>query len=107
MKIYNAPFYTESALEELSEEQVHFPFSDKDATYDGLFHQYQLTEKYFGERGVSLHEKIDGSDPEKVKHFSQRTVEQGVYLHLHAQSEHPPTDELHDCERPFAWVFPL
>ena len=69
MKIYNAPFYTESALEELTEEQVHFPFSDKDATYDGLFHQYQLTERYFEERGVSLHEKIEGSDPEKVKHF--------------------------------------
>ena len=87
MKVYNAPFYTESALEELSEEQVHFPFSDKDATYDGLFHQYQLTEKYFAARGVSLHEKIEGSDPEKVKHFLKELSNKVyTFIYTHNQS---------------------
>lgn len=69
MNTYTAPTYTEEELAALNEEQVHFPFSDKDAKYIGLDHQYELTAKYFEERGRNLLQEVEGSDPEKVKHF--------------------------------------
>lgn len=69
MKIYQAPYYTEEQLQELDESQVHFPFSDKDATYVGLDHQYELTSKYFQERGRNLEVEIDGNQPDKVQLF--------------------------------------
>ena len=51
MTVYEAPTYTEEDLARLNESELHFPFSDKDAKYIGLDHQYELTEKYFTERG--------------------------------------------------------
>lgn len=84
MSKFKAPFYTESMLEELDENQIKFPFSDKDATYNSDFHQYELTDKYFYERGRNLQVEIEGTDPEKVKHFLQylRTkVYQYIYNH--------------------------
>lgn len=69
MKPYEAPFYTQSELAELDESAIHFPFSDKDATYVGLDHQYELTSKYFEERGRNLEIEIEGNQPDKVKLF--------------------------------------
>lgn len=70
MKIFNAPFYTDEQLMELDESQIVFPYSNEsDAIYDGLFHQYRLTPKYFEERGHNLLREISGTDPERVKHF--------------------------------------
>lgn len=84
MNNYQAPFYTESQLEQLQEDDLSFPFSDKDATYLGKYHQYELTEAYFLERGVNLQAELDGDDPEKVKHFLaylRVKVYQYVYNH--------------------------
>ena len=67
MERYEAPYYTEEQLAELTESEIHFPFSDKDATYVGLDHQYELTSKYFQERGRNLEVEIDGNQPDKVK----------------------------------------
>lgn len=69
MEIYQAPFYTKEQLAQLDETEIHFPFSDDDATYVGLDHQYELTSKYFQERGRNLEIEISGNDPDKVKHF--------------------------------------
>ena len=69
MKIYEAPYYTQEDLEQLDEKAIHFPFSDKDATYIGLDHQYELTSKYFEERGRNLELEISGNQPDKVKLF--------------------------------------
>jgi hypothetical protein len=69
MKEYTAPFYTKEQLELLNENEIHFPFSDDDATYVGLYHQYELTSKYFQERGRNLEVEISGNQPDKVKHF--------------------------------------
>lgn len=69
MKGYKAPFYTEEELELLMESEIKYPYSDKDATYKGLEHQYELTSKYFQERGVNLEERIDGTSPDKVEQF--------------------------------------
>lgn len=69
MEIYQAPFYTKEQLAQLDETEIHFPFSDDDATYVGIDHQYELTSKYFQERGRNLEIEISGNDPDKVKHF--------------------------------------
>lgn len=69
MKFYIAPFYTEEELYQLDEKEINFPFSDKDASYIGLDHQYELTSKYFQERGRNLEVEIPGNEPDKVKHF--------------------------------------
>lgn len=69
MITYQAPFYTQEELEELDERDVHFPFSDKDATYVGIDHQYELTSKYFEERGRNLEIDVAGNQPDKVKLF--------------------------------------
>lgn len=69
MTTYTAPYYTKEQLEELDESAVHFPFSDEDATYIGKDHQYELTSKYFQERGRNLEVEVTGSQPDKVKLF--------------------------------------
>jgi hypothetical protein len=69
MNIYQAPFYTKEQLALLDEKEIKFPFSDDDATYVGIDHQYELTSKYFQERGRNLEIEISGNDPDKVKHF--------------------------------------
>lgn len=69
MGTYQAPFYTREELAQLDEKDIHFPFSDKDATYVGLDHQYELTSEYFQERGRNLEIEITGNQPDKVKLF--------------------------------------
>lgn len=69
METYTAPFYTKEQLALLNENEIHFPFSDDDATYVGLDHQYELTSKYFQERGRNLEVEISGNQPDKVKLF--------------------------------------
>lgn len=69
MEFYQAPFYTKEELELLDEKEVHFPFSDNDAVYVGKDHQYELTSKYFQERGRNLEIEITGNQPDKVNQF--------------------------------------
>lgn len=86
MQIYQAPFYTKSELEQLDENQIKFPFSDDDATYYGLDHQYQLTEKYFQERGVNLELEVEGKSPDKIKNFL-RYLRMKVYNFVYSNSK--------------------
>lgn len=84
MKRYEAPFYTAEELELLEEREVHFPFSNEEATYIGLDHQYELTSKYFQERGRNLEIEIEGNAPDKVKQFLsylRRKVYTYIYTH--------------------------
>ena len=69
MAIYEAPYYTESEIAELGVENLHYPFSDKDAKYVGIDHQYELTDKYFQERGRNLELELEGNNPDKVAIF--------------------------------------
>ena len=64
---YIAPFYTKEEIELIGEDLLHYPFSDDDAVYIGLDHQYELTSKYFQERGRNHEVEIDGNQPDKVR----------------------------------------
>lgn len=83
---YTAPYYTDSQLEVLDENEIHFPYSDKNATYIGETHQYELTAAYFTERGRNLEIEIEGNDPEKVKHFL-RDLRVKIYLYIYTHSK--------------------
>lgn len=82
MNFYQAPFYTRAQLEELNENEVHFPFSDEDATYVGIDHQYELTSKYFQERGRNLEVEVEGNQPDRVKQFL-RALRRKVYTYIY------------------------
>ena len=69
MIVYEAPTYTKEQLAMMNESEMHFPFSDADAKYIGLDHQYELTPEYFQERGRNLEVEIAGNQPDKVKYF--------------------------------------
>lgn len=88
MKFYEAPHYTQTQLDGMTEKEVHFPFSDDDAVYIGRDHQYELTAKYFTQRGVNLSIELEGNDPEKVKHFL-RDLRMKVYLYIYTHSKSP------------------
>ena len=85
MNFYTAPFYTEEELAQLDETEVHFPFSDKDATYIGKDHQYELTSAYFQERGVNLEKKVPGNEPDKVAQFLKE-LRHKVYLYIYTHN---------------------
>lgn len=79
MKFYEAPYYDLDV-----EENPHFPFSDKDATYIGIDHQYELTSAYFYERGRNLEVEVEGTAPDRVKHFLREVrlkVYNWIYTH--------------------------
>ena len=90
MNFYTAPCYTRTMLEQLDESEVHFPFTDEDAVYDGFNHQYRLTADYFYQRGRNLVAEIEGTDPEKVRHFL-KYLQMKVYnyIYTHSKSTRP------------------
>lgn len=86
MATFVAPYYTEEQKELLGVENLEYPFSDKNADYKGLEHQYQLTSKYFEERGRNLEEEIEGNNPDKVKLFLE-ALRRKVYTKIYNQSK--------------------
>ena len=86
MATYVAPYYDEEQKELLGVDNLEYPFSDKDATYKGLEHQYELTSKYFEERGRNLQVEIEGNSPDKVKHFLE-ALRRKVYTKIYSQSK--------------------
>ena len=86
MLFYTAPRYTATQLAQMEESEVHFPFSDEDATYVGKDHQYELTNAYFLERGRNLQKEVDGNEPDKVKHFLH-ALRNKCYLYIYNHSK--------------------
>jgi hypothetical protein len=86
MKTYTAPFYSKSQLEVLDEHQISFPFSDDDATYIGLDHQYELTSKYFQERGRNLEVEVEGTSPDRVNNFL-KYLRMKVYTRIYTHNK--------------------
>ena len=87
MNKYIAPVYTREELEQLDESQIKFPFSDDDAVYIGQDHQYELTSKYFQERGRNLEIEVDGNQPDKVKLFLRALrLKFYTYIYTHNKS---------------------
>ena len=104
---YEAPTYTMEQLQQLDENQVHFPFSDEDAVYNGVYHQYELTEKYFIERGRNLQLEVTGNAPDKVKHFLsylRRKVYNKIYT---TNKKHTQPNELYDSKKGTSWLWQI
>lgn len=87
MSKFIAPFYTQEQLEQLNESEIKFPYSSDDATYIEQDHQYELTSKYFQERGRNLEVEVDGNQPDKVKHFLRQVrLKFYTYIYTHNKS---------------------
>ena len=87
MNFYQAPTYTESQLRNMDEKDMQFPFNDDDAVYDGVTHQYTLTEKYFYQRSRNLLVELETTDPEKVAHFLKYlTMKVYTFIYTHSKS---------------------
>lgn len=86
MATFVAPYYTEEQKDLLGIENLEYPFSDKDAIYRGLEHQYELTSKYFEERGRNLELEIEGNSPDKVEQFLAM-LRRKVYTKIYNQSK--------------------
>ena len=96
MTIYQAPYYSDEDIARLEESEMHFPFSDRKATYLGLSHQYQLTSSYFEERGINIEKSLeDNGDPQKVEHFLQYLrFKVYNYIYTHSKSSRPQLNYL-------------
>lgn len=95
MIIFQAPYYTNTQLQELELNEISFPFSDSDARYDGKSHQYELTENYFTERGINIKAKLNTNKPDDVKHFLEYVrAKFYLYVYSHSKSTKPQLDYL-------------
>lgn len=84
---YVAPVYTKSQLSKMNENQIHYPYSDENAVYVGIDHQYELTREYFYERGRNLEAEISGNSPDKVKVFLHNLrMKLYTYIYTHNKS---------------------
>ena len=85
MNIYNAPFYTQTQLQQLDESQVSYPFSDDYATYIGIDHQYQITEKALNEIDSNWKLRLTDKSPNAVNNFLIG-VRRKFYLYAYTHS---------------------
>lgn len=86
MKAYVAPKYSKEQLELLDESEVSFPFSDDDAVYIGIDHQYQLTAKYFAENGYILEKELEGNNTDRVEQFL-KYLRKKFYAYIYSHSK--------------------
>jgi len=85
MRIFKAPIFTRDQLELMEDKDLTTPFSDEDAVYIGIDHQYELTSGYFKKRGVNLLESVPGKNPTKVNDFL-RMLRLKSYTYFYANS---------------------
>lgn len=55
-KLYKAPYYTEKQIEEMEEDEMLFPFSNKYMRYDEIKRQYIPTQELLIKHGIDLNE---------------------------------------------------
>lgn len=88
MTFYEPTIYTQADLDLLDNDEVVYPYTDEYATYLGRYHQYELTRKYFEERGISLEKELSGSSPTKIQEFlSYLRIKFYNYIYSHSKSQ--------------------
>jgi hypothetical protein len=88
---FQAIFYTESQIEQLEENEMQFPYSDKYATYIGKDHQYEPTQALFNERGIDIKKELESSNSGiDVKRFlAYVRFKFYIYVYSHNKSTRP------------------
>lgn len=88
-KAFQAITYTQTQIEELSEEEMVYPYSDKYATYVGKYHQYEPTEALFNERGINIKRELEQkANGTSVKEFLSY-VRFKFYLYVYSHNKSP------------------
>lgn len=88
MNFYTPNEYTQAQLELLDNDEVVYPYSDEYAIYLGKKHQYELTRKYFEERGINLEkEESLGTGANRVQIFlTYLRIKFYNYMYSHSKS---------------------
>lgn len=98
MTFFEPITYTQSQLRELEENEIVFPFNDEDAVYKSKYHQYELTEGYFIERGINLRNelaKLGFTSADSVKQFLAHVrTKFYLYAYHHSKSTMPQINYL-------------
>lgn len=88
-KAFQAITYTQTQIEELSEEEMVYPYNDKYATYVGKYHQYEPTEALFNERGINIKRELEQkANGTSVKEFLSY-VRFKFYLYVYSHNKSP------------------
>lgn len=87
-KLYKAPFYTEEQLEELEENEMCFPYSDKYLTYDSIKRQYVPTEALLLKHGINLNEFLmaTGDDSPANVNIQLEFISDQIYSYINKNS---------------------
>ena len=95
MTIFNAPFYTQTQLQQMEIQDISFPYSDDYLRYIGIDHQYELTEKALNEVNLEWKKKLADKSANGVKNFliSVR-FKFYAYAYHHSKSNNPQINYL-------------
>ena len=69
MTIFEAPYYTQTQIEEMELHEMSFPYNDDYMKYVGIDHQYELKETALNELDNTWKTKLTDKSPNGVKNF--------------------------------------
>jgi len=87
-KLFKAPFYTEEQIEELNENEMVFPFSNKFMRYDSIKRQYIPTEALLLKHGIRLGDFLvsAGEDSQANINDELEYISDQIYTHINKNS---------------------
>lgn len=73
-RIYSAPYYAESEIESLDDNQIQYPYNDTYMRYDGIKRQYIPTEELLNKYGIRIEilTGIRGSIDKELEYISDQ-----------------------------------
>ena len=69
MTTFEAPYYTQTQIEEMELHEMSFPYNDDYMKYVGIDHQYELKETALNELDNTWKTKLTDKSPNGVKNF--------------------------------------
>lgn len=84
-KFYKAPNYTEEQIDEMSESQLHFPFSNKYMVYNAIKRQYIPTEALLIKHGINIREYLENYSPIEINNELEYVSDQ-IYTYINKNS---------------------
>lgn len=69
MTIFEAPYYTQTQIEEMELHEMSFPYNDDYMKYVGIDHQYELKETALNELDNTWKTKLTDKSPNGVRNF--------------------------------------
>ena len=95
MTIFQAPFYTQTQLQQLEIDEITFPYSDDYMRYVGIDHQYELSEQALNMVDTNWKTKLTDKSANGVKNFLIAVRKKFyTYAYTHSKSSNPQINYL-------------